>query len=298
MIRRFGIPILVFGMFLCAGPAFGYGHYNNVDVHNIGVEAFDVAVVLVDAAQPGTAIPQVYWHYQGKFRQWQKAVLPGNKVLMHWSCYDPNDDEVCDPIPNCTTVHIGWETKNPHVVDDAYWTDAGGNRIDGSEIVIIKPRPRRVDNNVIVDWHNAYVGLADAGSEWTIRIDNVQYAVFDDPFPLDDLCEDNEDIVAELQDLPLPGGATYLDIPYGGTGSREAVPGVSYEELDPAVILRYTVSAPDDVAPDAEVSEWAQFTINAALIPTLTEWGAMVMTLLVLAAGTIIFRKLHRPVAA
>ncbi len=60
---------------------------------------------------------------------------------------------------------------------------------------------------------------------------------------------------------------------------------------------------PDDLYPYYCINHFGQgmigsITVNAAPIPTVSEWGLIIMTLLLLTAGTIVIARRRRPAAA
>ncbi len=77
------------------------------------------------------------------------------------------------------------------------------------------------------------------------------------------------------------------------SGPPTGVPGTTFE---------FTFNEPGVYGyhchPHEELGMISSITVNPAAIPTVSEWGLIVMTLLALTAGTIVFGRWRRPAVA
>ncbi len=77
------------------------------------------------------------------------------------------------------------------------------------------------------------------------------------------------------------------------SGPPTAVPGTTFE---------FTFNEPGVYGyhchPHEELGMISSITVNSAPIPTVSEWGLIVMTLLALTAGTIVFGRRRKPAVA
>ncbi len=89
----------------------------------------------------------------------------------------------------------------------------------------------------------------------------------------------------------FPGGGNEGELFFSGPPT--AVPGTTFE---------FTFNEPGVYGyhchPHEELGMISSITVNASEIPTVSEWGLIVMTLLALTAGTIVFGRRRKPAAA
>lgn len=187
---------------------------------------------------------------------------------------------VADTFIVCFTV--GWPDSTYHVGIDAkyvgshgkilgeYQTDSLGQVIPGSDVGVPNlaigsaPEQGRV------------LEVINPSPSDSVKIDRLEYAVSSIDIPLDSLNYYNplvqglswNILVSTTTDL-LPGDTLIVDVPDG-------------PPIDPHLYSRALTSTPSGIA-ISEIVWRADFPS----FPTLSEWGILIMALLLLAAGTI-----------
>ncbi|MBU0640461.1 MAG: IPTL-CTERM sorting domain-containing protein [Planctomycetes bacterium] len=253
----------------------------NKDLTNLGPKAYDVAVLLAGSetvtdhydGYPGGP-------YQGQFDTFTVEDSGGN-TLLHWRGFDDGSDNV---INTGQTIHIGWSTEDHFSnILDMWWTDSAGNRIAGSVVLNITCNWTfsAAAQLAQAEWCNIHLG---GGSPRTITILHPHYAVFPEAIPLEDLNTQNTALAAALQ----PFSVSSFDVAYGDCATQD-IPGAVPEGS--AVVLRYEVEAGGS---QAETLDFVQFIAVQPAVPTVSEWGLIVMALLLLTAGAVIVRRRRR----
>jgi hypothetical protein len=202
------------------------------------------------------------------------------RTKLHWQNFQNGSDNKID---QNDVIHIGWGNCDSRASKpvDMYWTDASGNKIPG-EIYNITSGWHYITSTkkVWLEWTNSFrQGSSDTA---TITIANVRYAVLNTAVPLENLNTENATLAAQLQ--VLPGGTGFAVVP-GATAQLE-VPGSV--DTTQSVVVRYEVSAAGSAAAATDFIEITDPTI----IPTLSEWGLILLSLVLL--GLITYYAVRR----
>jgi hypothetical protein len=174
----------------------------------------------------------------------------------------------------------------------AFWTDVNGNNIGRAGPALGAGAAAREGGtfaDVTHDWcewsgdgYPIEEGDGCIGGLGTLDITVVFYAVTDVWRPLEELTEELY-TDPDIDWVPLSDDA----VDYGGTVSYE-VPQLAGEDV---LLFRYEATGEGQTS--REILQWGE----AHDIPAVSTWGVVVMLLMVLVAGTIVFRRL-RAVAA
>jgi hypothetical protein len=252
----------------------GDTYYVNKDMHNgTGQDAYDFKIILGGAQN-------IIWHFDGyendnHFDDFDWEVVDGNTVL-DWN--DPNPG----PIPDCNWVHVGYEyTKNngPAPVLLACWTDANGDPITGGDVNQPTPYFEREDPQDPCSGVNI-IFTNDLETEETVTVENVYYTVYQQPLSLDQLNQQNAQLASDLS-LVSGGAGPFVLGP--GQSTQLSIPPVPYGY---SVVIRFE---------GEEFVDFAQQTMGAP-IPTVSQWGLIIMGLLMLAVGTTMIQRRLKPV--
>ena len=240
--------------------------YTNKDVHQFSAfPAYDLKIVL-----QGTRV--VEEHYDGEPDGWYfnkfNVTYEGGNTILHWD--STSFDSVPMPIPFCEYVHIGYWLDAPARVLMACWTDQFGNCLPDGIF-------RQVGHDVIWTFPSNEQQIAlrifnDTSDPSTIS--NVSYVIYPSEIPLADLNADNATLMADLQSLP---GGPYV-IPPGGM-QEIIIPGEV--EVGQALVYRFE---------GEEFVDFGQHEMEAP-IPTLNQWGLIILMIFILGAAAIIIRR-------
>lgn len=258
--------------------------YMNKDVTNLGPDAEDLAVLI-------SGNHNVTWNYKGYSSGPKRGRFDsfadgpdGPNTLLRWRNFDDGSDTT---INTNQTIHIGWAINGNSQIVDMYWTDASGNRIPGSVVYNIDTEwtYETAEDIAQATWQNAFD--PSEGGRQSITISNIQYTLLDSEIDPNQLNAENPDLVGLFQ--PLEGGDSFsLDF---GQSQTLLIPGNVPEES--AVVLRYEISA---VGSAAQTIDFVQF-VAPPDIPTVSQWGLIVMAALLVLAGTIVIVRRRRVAA-
>ncbi len=250
----------------------------NKEVHQgvTGIEVWDFKVILAGAET-------IIWHFDGYLDEWHfnsyrdtiyyDPFFGQTVTMLKWWNPQYNDDPDTLPIPYCDTVHIGYQVANPPAnVLGAFWTDANQNPIIPQGYVRqpthwVTPWPGPIFLRFYNDLYNAV----------DIYIDNIYYQIFSTGIPNDDL-NDRNPLLDPTNMIPISGSYT---ITSGDSVSFE-IPGVQENEW---VVYRF------DAEGEINFVEFGQHQVEVASIPTLPEWGLIILTMLLLATAVWLMRK-------
>ena len=255
------------------------------EVHNLsGEDAHDIKVVLeghhtIDWDFKG--FPHK-WHFHG-FQSW----FEGDNTTLKWRHpRDGNNNPA--PIPFCAKVHIGWgyEGEARHKILDMYWTDERQRDIHKSVVWNVTARkPYYSPEAAKLEFHNSIQPDDSLLIPYrSATISDIHYAYSDEQIDPDSLNLENEYLNDVLLQY-LPGNYTI------GPGDSVTVDLPLPENEDVWIIVRYNCNAPGlpgsegdtDSTDCVDFVEWR----STANIPTLSEWGLIILALLLLAIGTV-----------
>jgi hypothetical protein len=252
---------------LFAAPAFACC-YTNKDVHQ-GVQdvpVWDFKVILqgeVNVLWWYTGYPDA-WRFQ-QFEWWHPG--DGTTVLKWWDPIGPSGEP--GPIPYCVYVHVGWLIDPPTNVILCSWTDEHQNPIFPQGFVkepshFVTPLP---DPVLILSYWIEY-GEAE--------VSDFYYQFYQEEIPLDQL-NDRNPMLDPANMIPVPGSWV---IP---PGSEVFIPIPDPPGPDWYYVYRFKGWC-DNIFEDFGQHQMEE---EQADIPTLTEWGMIILALLLLTAGTI-----------
>jgi hypothetical protein len=270
------MTVLIIGMVLIlSAPLVAYDV--NKDIHNRkNPSAYDVAVIL-----KGTET--VTAHFDGYTAGTKRGRFgtftwgpDGANTKLHWQSFTDGDNNAID---SCQTIHIGWSTgdHNSEILD-MYWTDIAGQRIPGSSLYNITTNWTYASLDLYLQWHNVFT--PDGGSGDTIKVITVYYAELDNAIPLDSLNTENPTLASQLQ---LIGDDTVAIAAGGGYSLR--IPGVAENKY---IVVRYKV---DSRLSGADFTDFVQFGPTPDTVPTLSEWGLIIFSLLILTLVTVVVAR-------
>jgi len=231
------------GVYVGGGTTYGC----NVDLKNLGPDAYDLAAVL--KGQCHTSNHYDGYHSGDKVGWFSSFTETYNSATdtttLHWQVFSDGND---DMINNQQIIHVGWTTNCSNDVKEMYWTDKAGNRIPGSVVYNLNTNwTYRSNNHIAVSWANELNVAAD------ITIRDVEFAVLATAVPLEDLNTENNGLNSSMN--PLPGGQT-LTIPKGKTAAIELpapiLPGA-------IIVLKYKV---EGAGSDAVALNYAQMIVE------------------------------------
>lgn len=247
----------------------------NKDVHNAsGLPAYDFRIVL-------DGVPIVISHFDGFTNDYHfghfETIVENETTVLRWSePLDPNGES--NPIPDCNWVHVGYRLDRHADILEACWTDEDAQCLPNG---IVKQVTQNVDHNrdgtVTLTLKNT---LRD---EVTLSVSNVQYAVLDGETALDNLNAQNTDL--ELEFMPLPGADEEIVIEPGSSHSLKIS-----EKIPLGKYLVYRKEGENYV-------DFGQHWEPPPVIPTLSEWGLIIMAVLLVSAGTIVIWQRRRVAA-
>lgn len=236
--------------------------YANVDITNLGPDAYDFAVVIKGQhVFDGTGDTD---HFDGngvgassnpgEFSSFTATIdTDADTTTLHWEVWqDPDTDPADrDKINTNQTIHLGWCVDQTGLTDvvDMYWTDRYGNRIEGSIVYVIDLDERYETKGGIVKlrWDNVF----DASVPITIQ--DVHVAGFTTPIALADLNNSNPILSDNLKPV---NGAESFTVPHGYRAEFElnvpVPPGT-------AVVVRYKATGPGS---DGVVTNFHQFIVE------------------------------------
>jgi hypothetical protein len=203
----------------------------NKDLKNIGdSNAYDLKVILAGSE----TVEDTYDGYTigGKAGWFGKPNITHNtNTGIHWQDFNDGTNNVID---SGQVIHVGWTTQDHSSnVLDMFWTDASGNRIEGSKIDDIT-NDWDYDNltgQFTATWENIFSPGGSPGD--TITISDVRWTMFDTRIPLDELNTENTVLAAAFQ--PLSGGTSF-DVDFGDSVSLNIPTAVPDGH---SVVLRY-----------------------------------------------------------
>lgn len=265
--------------------------YTSKRVHNnTGVDAWDIVIMMAGRRT-------VVNHYDGNpnglhFRQfstWQAQLGGQWYTYMRW--FDPADGNTPGPIPFCSYVRIGYYLNKPAKYAHGWWTDAGGGRIPNGHIQqpshwvrywnFADRLPRLILSNDFAE-----IILADSiipGCPEPTLLSNFYYGVFDAEIPLDSLSGDNPNLLG-LTPVGPPsiqfdsvGQSYYIDI-------NEPIEEGQY------LVYRFEGGITNDYM------DYGQHEMERK-VPSLTEYGVIVLVALLLLSGIFVLYRRRRATA-
>lgn len=268
----------VFGMLVvvltCGAVCLGAIYDINKDVHNNSGEDAYGFVIELDGE------PNILDNYNGfpnrhRFRTFAPPGRDNGTTILKWTNpLLPDGSE--GPVPHCTWVHVGYKMDAPANILRSYWTNADGDLLIDVNQVSQFPETSP-DGSVTLTVANTLV----TGNPVTFTIEG--FSILDEPIPLAELNSDNG-VFDNANLTPPPGGAT--EVVLG--------PGESWSMTVPDV--------PDDkvfvyVKKSKDFNDYGQLD-PAPVLPTMSQWGLIVMVALLAGAGVImIARRQHRTAA-
>jgi hypothetical protein len=229
----------------------GVTYHSNVDIQNLGPDAYDLAVVFTGEHTFSRFFNGYTSNTTGKIGWFAAPDVKYDKVTdtttVHWQTFNDGTDNKID---NGQVIHVGWRFSGAKTKEIAmYWTDLSGNRIPGSVVY-----------NVNTDWtYNS--GTGNVGLHWAnmnqtataIHVENLHAAVFSAEIDLANLNEENKELGTNL--APVPGGED-ITIEHGAEAflelRRTVAPGS-------AVVLRYKVTG---AGSDGVIYNYFQFVVE------------------------------------
>jgi len=221
-------------------------------------------------------------HYDGYPEGWHFTSFDwfrneqNNTILRWWDPVSP--DGIPGPIPYCTWVHIGWALDQPARIPSSFWTDnimwdpipGGFGLIQeiGHEVLLIPQHP----GDAVLRLHYD-IETADPAT-----VSDIYYLTIESPFPLDELKPWNPLLDPENMVL-LDAGPIEID---PGTYVDLVIPGALRLQPGPWIVYRFNGAGQNEF-----IDFGQQKVVAATDIPTLTEWGMIILALLLLTAGTI-----------
>jgi hypothetical protein len=255
----------------------------NKDVRNeTGMDAHGLKIVV-------SGQPEVLQNFDGvtnenHFGRFTTEVIDGTTVLWWSEPLDPNGQ--ARPIPDGEWVHIGYRLNLPAEILEAYWTDENGDRIgdigqpsqevtrlpDGSFDLTITNDLR---NGISVSFE--VTGYASVGHEIPLAQLNASNPLFNNLTPLGGAGGNTQLSSGLSESLTIPGDP---DKPYtiyvkeGKNGNNE----VTFRD--------YGYYGPSELDP------------QVPRVPTVSEWGLIIMGLLLLVAGTVMIVRRKQRITA
>jgi hypothetical protein len=206
-------------------------------------------------------------------------------AFVDWRDFDNGGDDQIDPgkaMHVGFNIHPGPSTQN--IFKDMFWTDAQHNRIPGSIIYDSTPLftytgPTRVAH---ITWSNAITPGVDLPRQ-VMHIDQVFWALVDQPQPLANLNSGNGQLQNILQAWLLPSGvplAFSLQVGQAQTWDLPVPAGPSQR-----LILRYTLSADGSAA---QLVDFVQSDpMEPKATPALGGSSLAAMAVILLGAGLV-----------
>jgi hypothetical protein len=256
----------------------------NKELHQ-GVMDFDIANLEISLAGELTVVD----HYDGYQEDWHFTSFDwflndqNNTILRWWDPVSP--DGIPGPIPYCTWVHIGWALDQPARIPLSSWTDIMWDPIPedygiiqqiGPEILLTPELPEDALLRLHYD-----IEIGDPPIPATVS--DIYYLTIELPFPLDELKPWNPLLDPSSSDFAMtlldPGPieidpGTYIDL---------IIPGALRLQPGPWIVYRFNGRGQNEFIDIGQ----QEVVATAEDIPTLTEWGMIILGLLLLTAGTI-----------
>lgn len=257
----------------------------NKDVHNAtGQEAHGLKIVL--KGQP--IVLQRFDGVQNEnhFGDCNENVdVENDKTILWW--HDPrgeNNDP--KPIPHCEWVHIGYRLNLPAGILEFYWTDESGARIGDvmpqtKQEVIFNPS----DPNLKLKITNTLQ------SDMSVSFELVGYAVVDQEIPLNELNAANP-IFNNL--TPFAGASGNTQLTSGSSESFDIPRNTDPDKPEThAIYLKKVINGGNgntvvftDYGQYGPVP-WYDIVIIPEDNPTVSQWGLIIIAVLLVSAGTI-----------
>lgn len=222
-------------------------------------------------------------HFDGDPTLWGfqtfEVLTEQDSTSLRWS--DPYS-----PIPQGNTVHVGWVTPTATTVSHAGWRDEilwdpiwDGTILEiGHEILPLTESPGyptlRLTYSIPTSQH--------------VFISDIYYLFWDYPFPLDLLKPENPLLDPDSLDFAMTRLTTEpIEMVEGQVIDIEIV---ELSLIGQPIVLRFSGSGNNNYV------DFGQHIITGPVdeIPTLTEWGMMLMGLLLLVIGTVAVVKRRR----
>ncbi len=257
----------------------------NKDVHNDTNEpAYGFRIVLKGEQN-------VIWNYNGypndwRFGDFKTSIVveaDGETTMLQWSePLNPNGDPKA--MPYCTWVHVGYRLTTHADILEACWTNESGDCIS----LIAQPTQ-------IVDLEDGFFVLtiknALRDESLVVYVDVKGYRLWDGRMGLDELNGANPEL-ALGKFIPFSDAAGIIQLAHDESRTFTVLPlPGSYSPLgEPSVIIFKEGKDKDneDIVTFRDFSQFVPEPPPPHGFPTVSEWGLIIMALLLVTAGAVV----------
>lgn len=286
------VTVTLFTLLASGNPALATWDVQEKCFNNTGQDAYDLTKIVV--MPEGGAVTSAISNQLGdpNITTYPPTVKPGSVSFIHWEVKYPPDV----PVPGTPVPPDGWvwacfNVSGQPKPANAFWTDQNGNIIGMAAVEVTASGERDEQGNVWVRVGHSWIEWT--GRRWPpstgdalgaplgpITGTDVYYAITNVRRSLEELNEaryDDPDIKWErLADFRLTSGGDPASYNLGRLSNRDFV------------LLRFVATA------ERIRTETIHQFQPPSEIPTVSQWGLIIMAVLLVSAGAIVIRRRQR----